>query len=289
MKVCLSCKAEFATSSWSCPDCSWSPIEGEFVLFAPELVDSVDHYPSHAIGQLAPREDDYFWFTARSQLISELLSSAFPDAKTLLEVGCGTGGVLAHLRATHPGISLTGSDLLPETLRVARDRVPDATFLQADIRQMPYREEFDVVCALDVIEHLDEDDVALAEIARSVRPEGGVIVAVPQHMWLWGAWDRSIATDAEYSRRSLLRMFDAAGLTPVRVTSSFSLVLPLVYVSRLRSRTIAEGGDPYQALRIPAAANHALGAVMRVERFAIRRGVSLPVGSSLTVVARKGR
>ena len=77
--------------------------------------------------------------------------------------------MLAHLRATHPGISLTGSDLLPETLRVARDRVPDATFLQADIRQMPYREEFDVVCALDVIEHIDEDDVALGEVARAVE------------------------------------------------------------------------------------------------------------------------
>ena len=191
--------------------------------------------------------------------------------------------------ATHPGISLTGSDLLPEHFGWLATVFPMRHSSRRTSARCPIGEEFDVVCALDVIEHLDEDDVALAEIARSVRPEGGVIVAVPQHMWLWGAWDEIHRHRRRYSRRSLLRMFDAAGLTPVRVTSSFSLVLPLVYVSRLRSRTIAEGGDPYRALRIPAAANHALGAVMRVERFAIRRGVSLPVGSSLTVVARKGR
>ena len=256
-------------------------------MFAAALAESDEHYPTDAIGQLGPLEESYFWYTARSELISELLSREFPDAKTLLEVGCGTGGVLAHLRAKHPELSLTGSDLLPETLSVARDRVPDATFFQADIRNLPYTEEFDVVCALDVIEHLDEDDLAVEEIARSVRPGGGVIFAVPQHMWLWDAWDEIHRHRRRYSRRSLLELLDASGLLPVRATSSFSLVLPLVYASRLRNRHLAEGADPYQAVRIPAVVNRALGAVMRIERFVIRRGVSLPAGSSLTVVARK--
>ena len=63
---------------------------------------------------------------------------------------------------------------------------PGATFIQADIRHVPYEEEFDIVCALDVIEHVDEDDVALGEVARAAKPGGGVVVAVTQHRWLWG-------------------------------------------------------------------------------------------------------
>jgi 2-polyprenyl-3-methyl-5-hydroxy-6-metoxy-1,4-benzoquinol methylase len=288
MKVCLSCKAEFAVASWVCPECSWSPTDNGFVMFAPALAESVEHYPSDAIVELAPHEERYFWSVARNEMISELLAREFPHAKSLLEVGCGMGGVLAHLHRKHPHMSLTGADLMPDTLRIARERVPDATLIQADIRHIPYSEEFDVVCALDVIEHIDEDDVALREIARSVRPEGGVVVAVPQHTWLWGAWDDLMHHRRRYTRRSLLELLDAAGLEPVRVTSSFSFVLPLVYLSRLRNRSL-DGADPYRVLRIPSTVNRALGLMMRAERSLIRRGVSLPVGSSLTVVSRKRR
>ena len=77
------------------------------------------------------------------------------------------------------------------------------------------------------------------------------MVAVPQHMWLWGAWDELMQHRRRYSRRSLLELVDSAGLECVRVTSSFSFVLPLVYLSRLRSRTLSDGSDPYDALRIP--------------------------------------
>ena len=287
MKVCLACDARFDADSWVCPACSRAPVENGFVMFAPELAASIEHYPSEAVWELAPREELYFWFTARNALISALVSQEFPDARNLLEVGCGMGGVLARIHAEHPYISLTGADLLPDALRVARERLPGATFIQADIRHVPYEDEFDVVCALDVIEHVDEDDVALGEVARAVKPGGGVVVAVPQHMWLWGAWDELMQHRRRYSRRSLLELVDSAGLECVRVTSSFSFVLPLVYLSRLRSRTLSDGSDPYDALRIPPTVNRALGTVMRAERALITRGVSFPAGSSLTVVARK--
>jgi 2-polyprenyl-3-methyl-5-hydroxy-6-metoxy-1,4-benzoquinol methylase len=256
-------------------------------MFAPELAASLEHYPSDAVEELAPREDQYFWFTARNALIAGLIAHHFRDAKSLLEVGCGMGGVLACIHAERPDVTLTGADLLPDALRVARGRLPEATFIQADIRHIPYAEEFDVVCALDVIEHIDEDDAAMREIAKAVKPGGGVVIAVPQHMWLWGAWDELMHHRRRYSRRPLLELMEAAGLERVRVTSSFAFVLPLVYLSRLRSRSLSGDSDPYDALRIPAWVNHALGAVTGAERALIRRGVSFPVGSSLTVVARK--
>ena len=129
-------------------------------------------------------------------------------------------------------LSLTGADLLPEALRVARERLPGATFIQADIRHVPYADEFDVVCALDVIEHIDEDDVALHEVARAVKPGGGVVIAVPAaHVALGQRGTSSMQHRRRYSRRSLLALLDAAGLECVRVTSSFVFVLPLVYLS----------------------------------------------------------
>jgi SAM-dependent methyltransferase len=287
VKVCLACHTEFRDPSWVCPECSWTPVQNGFIMFAPELAESTEYYPEEAVTELAPLEERYFWYTARSQLISELLQREFHGATSVLEVGCGMGGVLTHLHHDHPGLRLTGADLMPQALRVARARVPDATFVQADIRRLPYADEFDVVCALDVIEHLDEDQLAVHEIARCVKPGGGVIVAVPQHMWLWGAWDEHMHHRRRYARSSLLRLLESVGLETVLVTSSFTFVLPLVYASRLRDQRLDERSDPYRALRIPATVNRALGVVMRAERFVIRHGVSLPVGSSLTVVARK--
>ena len=79
MKVCLACDARFDADSWVCPACSRAPVENGFVMFAPELAASIEHFPSEAVGELAPREELYFWFTARNALISALVSQEIPN------------------------------------------------------------------------------------------------------------------------------------------------------------------------------------------------------------------
>jgi SAM-dependent methyltransferase len=237
---------------------------------------------------LAGVEADSFWFRARNRLIVSTLRAHFPDAASLLEVGCGTGFVLAGLRRAFPSMRLVGSELHEEGLEVARARVPDAELVQLDVLQMPFAEEFDVVGAFDVLEHVDDDVGALAGMRRAVRPGGGVLLLVPQHPWLWSTADDVARHVRRYRRRELTGKVADAGLEVVRATSFVSSLLPVMAASRVVQRLRRSAYDPRAEL-VPGLANRPFERLLDGERRLIERGWSLPAGGSLLVVARRRR
>jgi SAM-dependent methyltransferase len=284
---CLSCRTQFDGSSWSCPACAWTPAGNGIPEFAPELARSSAHFPMEAVARMAELEQRHFWFRARSELIATLIARYFPDGRSLLEIGCGTGLVLARLHDAFPRVALTGADLSLDALEIARRRVPYATLAQFDIRTVPYEEEFDIVCVLDVIEHLDEDLAALEQSRGALRQGGGIIVSVPQHRWLWSAMDEYGRHRRRYERRRAQTLLHRAGFDVVRTTSYVSLLLPLVAASRLTHRRLTHDYDPFRELRVPSSLNRACGITLAAENALIRRGVSFRVGSSLVLVGRK--
>jgi SAM-dependent methyltransferase len=228
-----------------------------------------------------------FWFQARNVLIIQTLRRFFPDLRRLLEIGCGTGFVLSGVAAAFPAAELTGSEVFSAGLPYAAARLLQAEFLQMDARTIPYVEHFDVVGAFDVLEHIAEDEQVLAEIHKALRPGGGLIVAVPQHSWLWSQQDELACHVRRYTANELRRKAVAAGFIPIYETSFVSLLLPLMWLSRYRGKT-DEQQDPLRELRIGQIANRMLGAVMALERGFIRSGVRFPFGGSRLLVAKRG-
>jgi SAM-dependent methyltransferase len=235
---------------------------------------------------IAEAEPRSFWFRARNRLIVSTLRRHFPSAQSLLEVGCGTGFVLSALREAFPELRLVGVELFAEGLEVARRRLPDVELVQVDAARMPYEEEFDVVGAFDVLEHVEDDVAALQAIRKAMRPAGGAVLLVPQHPRLWSRMDNLAGHARRYTRRELLRKVRAAGLEPVEATSFVSTLLPAMVVSRAVRRLLRRPYDPVAELR-PAGFNRFFERVLDGERRLIERGVSLPVGGSLLVVARR--
>ena len=249
---------------------------------------STEGFDTRSFELLRDAEAGSFWFRARSHLVVWTLRRYFSGARSFLEVGCGTGFVLQGLREAFPQLQLTGAELFEEGLAVARRRVPDATLLQADARALAFDAEFDVVGSFDVLEHIEEDELALAAIVRAARPGGGVVLTVPQHPRLWSAADEFGKHVRRYRRRDLVAKAEWAGLRVERVTSFVSLLLPLMVVSRVTHRRMDESYDPLAELRLSRPLDLSLERVMDLERTLIRAGVSLPVGGSLLVVARRG-
>lgn len=103
-----------------------------------------------------------------------------------LEIGCGTGYVLAGVAQAYPAATLVGSEIFSVGLSYASTRVRTAELIQIDARQIPYDEEFDAIDAFDVLEHINENEVVFAAMFRALRPGGGVLITEPQHPWLWG-------------------------------------------------------------------------------------------------------
>ncbi len=158
-----------------------------------------------------------------------------------------------------------------------------------DARNIPFRDEFDVVGAFDVIEHIAQDVTVLTEIGRALRPGGVLLLTVPQHPALWSLQDDHAFHVRRYTRTGLRRRIEAAGLEVVWTTSFVSLLLPMLAASRLRMRGRGRA-DPFDVtaeLRHRPVVNGALERVMRIELALIRRGVSFPAGGSLLAVVRK--
>ena len=239
-------------------------------------------YDPAAFQLVAAVQERHFWFRGRNRLLCWALGRYFPQARSMLEVGCGSGFVLQGLEACRPGLSLTGGDLHPEGLEIARRR--SAARLEVmDAREIPYEGEFDVVGAFDVIEHIAEDDVALRAMHRALRPGGGLLLTVPQHPWLWSDFDELSHHQRRYTRAELLGKVRAAGFAVGRVTSFVTFVLPAFALARLRPRRGGEQGLEEQ-LSVPRF-NGAFERLLSAELALIRRGVSLPVGSSLFLEA----
>ena len=139
----------------------------------------------------------------RNALIQWALGNYFPNAESFFEIGCGTGYVLAGIRENFPRMRLVGSDIFTDGLVFAKARLPGVELYQMDARRIFFECEFDVVGAFDVLEHLVEDESALAQMFNAARPGGGLLVTVPQQRYLWSASDQFAMHQRRYSRAEL--------------------------------------------------------------------------------------
>lgn len=286
MQVCLQCSARFA-GPWRCPQCHWQPAtKGDWPIFAPELMAGNSGFSAGFFDELYQAEAQHFWFRSRNQLLIHMLRRYCPDARRLLEIGCGTGYVLTGLQHALPQLECSGSEVFLEGLAFARTRLPNASLSQMSALAIPYDSEFDVIGAFDVLEHLDDDRGAMAQMFQAVRPGGGVLITVPQHRFLWSAVDDHSCHKRRYSRRELADKLTSVGFAIEHMTSFVSLLLPVMLLQRLRRRH-EQIFDPAQELQIAAPVNFVLEQIMTLERALLRVGVSLPVGGSLLAVARR--
>jgi trans-aconitate methyltransferase len=231
-------------------------------------------------------EESSFWFRSRNDLIAWAVSKYLPQAENLLEVGCGTGFVLAGLRKRFPLLELVGGELFTSGLVEARKRLPQTTLYQMDARRIPFNQEFDVVCAFDVLEHVHEDQQVMAQLRQAAKPGGGVLVTVPQHPRLWSTVDDFSRHQRRYTRQELIRKLEDAGLAVTRTTSFVTLLLPALMASRLAHRGDDEF-DPETEYRMPARVDRTLERIMGLERWLIARGLSFPIGGSRLAVATR--
>ncbi|HKA42651.1 MAG TPA: class I SAM-dependent methyltransferase [Burkholderiales bacterium] len=288
MKLCLRCGATFERVDWHCPGCGHEPprIAG-FPAFAPELAHGTDGYDPAFYAEFARVEAGNFWFRARNRLIVWALGRYFPEARRLLEVGCGTGYVLAGITAAFPGAVVTGSEAAADGLAFAARRVPQAALIQADARRIPFRHEFDVAAAFDVIEHIADDRGVLQALREVVRPGGGLLLTVPQHPFLWSEFDARAHHARRYRAAELRTKVSQAGFEIIRMTSFVTLLLPFMFLSRLTQRAPEADYNPLAEFRIASWLNWSLEKVLSFERALIRSGISLPAGGSLLLVARR--
>lgn len=237
--------------------------------------------------ELARREEFYFWNIGRRELIQDVLERFLPAAtrRTVLDVGCGPGGNMLALGRFG---DVTGLDIAPEAIALAK-AYGYRELVLGDAARLPFPDvSFDLVAALDALEHVPSDTAALAEAHRVLAPGGSLLLTVPAHPWLFGPHDRFLRHFRRYAAASLRKKLAAAGFRVLFQTHFVTLGVPInvlrLTLDALRGKAGATAS--YDPRRMPAWMNAFFLRVLRLER-GIARFVSLPFGTSLVVVARK--
>ncbi len=284
---CRNCRQPYDSELRACPNCGFAPLQVSGMdAWSPDLMNEGGGFKAEYFETLAQLEANNFWFRGRNAFIVHALNAYFPNMSRYMEIGCGTGFVLSGVAQAFPAAKLCGSEIFCAGLEFAQRRVPAARFMQMDARNMPFTDEFDVIGAYDVLEHIPEDEQVLTEIRRALVPGGGLILTVPQHPWLWSEADAYACHVRRYTADELHKKVTRAGFEIVRSTSFVSLLLPVMLAARRKARGPAEF-DPQKELRLPKWLDKIFETTLRVELAMIRARLSLPVGGSRVLVARK--
>jgi SAM-dependent methyltransferase len=251
-------------------------------------------YDPNFFDELSTIEDRHFWFRARNQLIFELgkrVSSGLTPGYLVLEVGCGTGNVLRMLRKACQDGTVVGLEMWFDGLRHAKKRT--AGFLvQGDVRQCPFSKPFDIVGMFDVLEHIPEEQETLAALYKLLVPGGRLLLTVPAHSFLWSYFDEASRHCRRYSTDEIRKKLTAAGFEVEFQTQFMACIFPIVWAFRKMSKPWEPRASNAKMLaktefRIIPVVNGILTALLSLEARWVARGHSLPLGTSLVVIARK--
>jgi SAM-dependent methyltransferase len=248
-------------------------------------------YDPHFFESLPRVEDRHFWYLARREVVLDALARSVPDlaARTLFDVGCGSGGLLAFLERH---LTVAGAcDAHRLGLEIARRRTSAPLVLVDDGRVPPLAPGQSLVGMFDVLEHLDDDVGVLRWLFGILAPGGVLVLTVPAHPLLFGEMDRLARHRRRYRRDELLAKLRAAGFEVRRLTHFMAPLVPLLLVFRQLGRLLDALGfrsaqRTSQELRVIPGFNGVMRSLLRLERLWLRRR-GLSFGTSLIAIASR--
>jgi SAM-dependent methyltransferase len=236
------------------------------------------------------------WIDAwtREASLTALAPESLGEAPVIADLGCSSGHLLADLAARVPSATLIGLDAVTDGLARAAELVPLAILCHASVTELPIADaSVDGIVALNLLEHVPDDQTALREMARVLRPGGRVVVVIPRGPGLYDVYDRTLQHERRYAAGELARKATSAGLAVSDRIHLGSVVFPGFWAVKKWNRRRHVGLDDQQAESLVASSiantqDSRAGAVaMAAERRLVARGVRLPFGIRELLVAER--
>ncbi|MEQ8822261.1 MAG: class I SAM-dependent methyltransferase [Sumerlaeia bacterium] len=236
-------------------------------------------------------EDTYWWFQGRLKMIMTILDTYLPEKPRpgrVLDVGCGTGLMLRTIAEWRP----IGFDFSHLALEFSASKGAE-NLVRGDVVKLPFADEsLDLILALDLMEHVERDDLLIREFNRVLRPGGCLMATVPAHQYLWSDHDIALHHFRRYSHKSLLQLLADGGLQPIKYSYGISFVHPGIVAFRMLQRAKQRllprknGQAKAHLIPLPGPLNRAMIGLLHTEASLLRR-MNLPQGTSLMTLARK--
>jgi 2-polyprenyl-3-methyl-5-hydroxy-6-metoxy-1,4-benzoquinol methylase len=236
-----------------CGSCRYQATRADgIVFFSPGVQDEHEDYNADGLDGLYRHERKHPWFTHRVNIIRKAFAVHVGKDEDILEVGAGTGHTARSLlQAGFCNLSI--GEIHKNGLLYAK-QYGLKNLYQFDLRAAPFREHFDVVALFDVLEHIEDDRLALEKIHRMLRPGGRVILTVPAHRWLWSRIDELAGHHRRYDRKSLASVLTSSGFEVLASRYIFTALVPGLlarkFLSRKATRETVESGCGLKVSRL---------------------------------------
>ena len=231
-------------------------------------------------------ESFYWWFVARRDLLEWFVREIVKgfDHPKLLDVGCGTGINFSVLSKCGETFS---SDASEEALKFSKSRGTTG-LVRSDLESLPFvPSTFDVVTALDVLEHVDNDLAAMDELLRVTRKGGVLVITVPAYGFLWSEHDEALHHRRRYAASELRNKLTNAGFEVERITYYITfLFFPILFMRFAQSLSKKSIHAKTSHVILPGWLNSLLIGILALERVLLR-WMNFPFGVSLVCLARK--
>jgi SAM-dependent methyltransferase len=241
-------------------------------------------------------EESFWWFEGMREITAALLDPVCPPGcnRLILDAGCGTGGNLDWLQRYAGNEQVRGIDLSVDALKFCSAR-EHKLLAQSSVTALPFvNNKFDLVTSFDVLPQLPregDDNRALREMCRVLRPGGIIFIRVAAYEWLRSGHDQALGTHQRYHLPTLRQRMERAGFRILRTTYANSFLLPVVIARRLVMKRVGLA-DPGSDVKPLASGLRWLDTAMKSALLAEARWLGhqshrLPAGLSAICIAEK--
>lgn len=252
------------------------------------------YFPDNGFEILYQSEEKNFWFKVRNKIIGNVITRYLSLQSCILEVGCGTGYVSRYLKKM--GYHVECADLFFAALRFCKERDAGDYYYQCNLSDQIFIEEFDAICAFDVLEHINDDVAILKNMHAALKPDGILFITVPADRHLWSAMDIYAEHKRRYSLQELREKIEDNGFKVKKISYFMTLLYPFILLARkisLRTGNMNDENvkkqiqkDAMSELQPNGIINSMFFLIFSLEVPLINT-IALPFGSSLLCIAVK--
>ena len=232
-------------------------------------------------------EQEYWWFRGRAKITAYFFKRYFRlgTEKRILDVGCGMGGELEWLEKYG---QVYATDIEPVAVEATKKRAhhPESIQIGALPDKINFGVDFDAVVAMDVLEHVAEDEASLRFIKTSLLKSGGLLLlTVPVFGWLWSPHDEVHMHMRRYTRPELRHKLESAGFTIQKISYFNTFLFPLAVMVKIFSKIFRRTPKAHFNKPLPGFINQLFYYIFLLEKYCLSF-INFPYGVSLVVVAK---
>jgi 2-polyprenyl-3-methyl-5-hydroxy-6-metoxy-1,4-benzoquinol methylase len=280
---------------YSCRNCGKTYPDREGIIqLAGDTLHEEHFFPDNAFEILYQSEEKNFWFRVRNKIIGNAITRYLSPRSRILEVGCGNGYVSRYLKKM--GHRVECADLFFDGLQFCKERDAGYLYYQCNLLDRLFIEEFDGICAFDVLEHIDDDDAVLKNMHDALKPGGTLFITVPADRRLWSVMDIYAEHKRRYSMKELRTKIEGNGFKVIKMSYFMTFLYPFILLSRkllLRTGNMNDedmkkqiNKEAMSELQPNGILNFIFFFIFRLE-VPLLRSFNFPFGSSLLSVAVK--